>query len=47
MFFSTINPKTAGGAGGAGGGSIRAHPPLCGFLKNVSSKGRVKPCFFL
>ena len=20
MFFSTINPKTAGGAGGAGGG---------------------------
>ena len=34
-----INPKKTGG------GSI--FQPLCGFFKNVSSKGRVKPCFFV
>ena len=29
------------------GGGVQIDPPPCGFSKNVSSKERVKPCFFL
>ena len=34
-----VNPKTAG----VGGGRVQFDPPPCDFLKNVSSKERVKP----
>ena len=36
-----INPKTAGG------GSVLAPPPPCGFSKNVSSRERVEPSFLV
>ena len=36
--YDYINPKTAGGT--------QFDTPPCGFSKNVSSKERVKPCFF-
>ena len=32
---------------GVGGGWGSTGPPACGFLKNVSSIERVKPCFFV
>ena len=40
-----LNPKTAGGEGRGQFDPPPPHP--CGFSKNLSSKERVKPCFFL
>ena len=44
-----VNPKTAGrGGGGEGeGGGRRGDDTPCSFSKNVSSKERVKPWFFV
>ena len=39
-----VNPKTAAGEGGGGGGLFDSP---CHFSKNVSSKERVKPWFFV
>ena len=41
MMFICINPKTAGGGG------VNLIPTPCGFSKNVSSKEREKPWFFV
>ena len=38
-----LNPKTAGG--GQAGDGVNLTPPLCGFLKNVSSKEKEKRGF--
>ena len=43
QLISKCNPKTAGGEGGG----VNLFYPLCGFSENVSSKEKVKPCFFV
>ena len=42
-----LNPKTAVGEGRGQFDNPPPPPHPCGFSKNLSSKGRVKPCFFL